>query len=763
MNKAITEGLQLMPPAYKAGLDVWSSEDGTPGSATYDGAPNATLVTADLDFGDCLELIKTQSLQKLRYMGQTPYQPGCYLRVRARVKAVSGNLPTVRIAAWAGDTGNAHVSGLVETGPEIALVTYGDVVEVSAIIGAGNRGGVDMVWGTQPSYAHVGLDLTGPTGGVVRVDELIVEDVTRIYHRQLMDWVDVRDYGAVGDGLSDDRPAFEAADLAAAGREVLVPAGVFSLGDHMTFENPVRFVGTVSMAGDKRLTLTRNFDLPSYAEAFGDELEGFRRAVAAMFNFSDHEGLDLMGRRIDVDAPIDMQAVVGNKTTFSQRRVIRNGQFNATNSANWDPVVVSSQGTYSTGSPLQMTNVANVANIEVGSLVQGLGVGREVYVRAKNVGAQTLTLSQPLFDAAGTQTYTFTRFKYILDFKGFDALSRFVLADVELNCDGQASGVMLPDDGVIFQMRDCFITKPRDRGITSSGLGCQGLLIDRCQFLSNEQSLRAQDRTSIALNVNANDTKIRDNRVVRFAHFAVLAGSGHMITANHWFQGDSETDGIRQAGLVLTNTNVKSTLTANYVDNSFVEWSNEHDEAPEQNSEFSFGGLTVTGNIFTVNNVAPWFRWFVVKPVGEDHFINGLNISGNVFKSLNGSVERIDHVDTTYATLDMARTRNVVIEGNTFNAVDQEVSNPVTLKFDINSPQTSWTCDFGGYLPFGGRLRTVSGLVIEDPVTSSSGTTVFAMPYVRVEQGANRDEAQVSWPSSVRGSLRLTGRMDKPL
>jgi len=71
MNKAITDGLVFMPPEFSTGLTVWSSEDGTVGSATYDGDPNASLVAADADFGGCLELLKTNSTQKLRYMGQT--------------------------------------------------------------------------------------------------------------------------------------------------------------------------------------------------------------------------------------------------------------------------------------------------------------------------------------------------------------------------------------------------------------------------------------------------------------------------------------------------------------------------------------------------------------------------------------------------------------------------------------------------------------------------------------------------------------------
>ncbi len=43
MNKAITEGLVLMPPAFTAGLNLWSSNNGRPGDASYQGVTNAAL------------------------------------------------------------------------------------------------------------------------------------------------------------------------------------------------------------------------------------------------------------------------------------------------------------------------------------------------------------------------------------------------------------------------------------------------------------------------------------------------------------------------------------------------------------------------------------------------------------------------------------------------------------------------------------------------------------------------------------------------
>ncbi|MEC8629580.1 MAG: glycosyl hydrolase family 28-related protein [Pseudomonadota bacterium] len=759
MNKAVTEGFVLTPPAFDQGLANWSRGDGTSGTATYDGDPNAAFVAADQDFAGCLEVLKNEDTQKIRAFADMPFEPGCYVEVRARVKALSGNLPSVRIAAWAGN-GSGAVTGIPLTGPSVALAEYGTVYEVRAIIGSGNRSGVDMVWGTAPTLAHVGIDLTGTNGGLIRIDDIEVEDVTSYFLRGMMDWVDVRDYGAIGDGVTDDSAAFELADSVANGRDVLVPSGVFHLADHVTFESKVRFVGTVTMPADKRLALTRNFDLPSYIDAFGSELEGFERALATLFNFSDHESLDMKGRIVELDRPVDVQAAVGNKDTYAIRRVIRNGQLYANPSTNWDPDVVTSQATYSTSNKTTLTNVANIANIPDGALVTGLGVGREVYVTSRNVGAGTLTLSAPLFDAAGTQVYTFTRFKYLLDLSGFASLDRFVLSNIDFQCNGEASGVMIAPSGGIMHFRDCFFTKPANRGITSTGKGCQGMLVDRCQFLSNEQPLRAQDRETIAMNVNANDTKIRDNRVVRFAHFGVWGGSGHMFMGNHWFQGDNETDGIRQAGIVLTDPNCKTTITANYIDNSFVEWTNEHDEAPEQNNEFSFGALTVTGNIFTVNNVAPWFRWFVIKPVGAGHFIQGLNISGNTFKAINGSIDRVEYVDTTYADLDMGRTRNLIMEGNTFNGVSQFVSNPCMLQLDQNSTAGAWTKDFAGYFPFNGRARNVVAVTAEGEITNNSGNRVTAMPYVRVEQGSAKTEVDVVWPEACEGRVQVTARMD---
>ena len=162
-------------------------------------------------------------------------------------------------------------------------------------------------------------------------------------------------------------------------------------------------------------------------------------------------------------------------------------------------------------------------------------------------------------------------------------------------------------------------------------------------------------RTSVAINVNANDTKIRHNRFVRFGHFMVAAGGGHMIDNNHWFQGDTAQVGVRFGGLILTRTNVQANVTSNYIDNCSIEWTNEHDAKPDfEGDEYSFGGLTITGNTFLASDTTLGFNWLVVKPYGSGHFIHGLAVMGNVFKSLTNKITRIDRVDTTFANLDLS-------------------------------------------------------------------------------------------------------------
>jgi hypothetical protein len=213
---------------------------------------------------------------------------------------------------------------------------------------------------------------------------------------------------------------------------------------------------------------------------------------------------------------------------------------------------------------------------------------------------------------------------------------------------------------------------------------------------------------------------------------------------------------------VFTSTHARSLVTGNYIDNCFIEWSNEHDPEPDFSNELSFGGLTISTNIFMAIDVASSFRWIVVTPRGAGHFINGLVVTDNTFRAVNGSVDRVEMVDTTFAGLDFGRMRNVTFEANAFHAVSQFTISPLVTEHNQTTEAATWVVEPGPFLPFGGRARVVTGIVPQGAVTNASNVAQYAFPNVLVEQGTARNQAHLRWPSAVKGRAIVTVRCDNP-
>ena len=540
MNKAITDGAHLKPPPFVRALSAYSGGDGTPGSEGIEAF--AQLVTGDADFGACLEITKTGGTERLRYRGETPLLPGCYLRVSARIKAVSGPLPAVRIAGFAGGPGGLAVPGAQTTGASQRLPAPGAVVEVSAIVGAGARIGVDMVWGGEALYGHFGLDVTGPAGSVLRVESLVIEDVTAIFLRDLVAAVDVRDFGALGDGESDDADAFEAADAAAFGRTVLVPRGQFLLGRDVTLEAPDCFQGQVVMPQDAVLRLRRSFDLPSYGAAFGNDVEGLRRGFQALMCSADLQSFDLGGREVVLRAPLILSGAPSGSETPRRKRV-QNGQVTAEDGPGWQVETSTCDAQWSAARPDLLTAVSDVAEVAVGAHVSGPDVPRETYVCARDIAARTVTLNVPLPTGPTERRLTFTRAGYLLDFSGIDTLRDLTLSNLHLRGNGVASGVMLAARGAGLRLQDCTIEGAGRRALTSIGTGCADLVLDGCEITSDASA----EADPVAINVTGDGLRLLNCRAHGPHPFAHVAGRGAVITGSH-VQGTT----AEQPGVIVT-------------------------------------------------------------------------------------------------------------------------------------------------------------------------------------------------------------------
>ena len=158
-----------------------------------------------------------------------------------------------------------------------------------------------------------------------------------------------------------------------------------------------------------------------------------------------------------------------------------------------------------------------------------------------------------------------------------------------------------------------------------------------------------------------------------------------------------------------------------------------------------------------------WFRWLVITPRGTGHSLNGLMVTGNVFRGVDAAIDRVEMVDTTHAALEFNAFRNVTFENNTFNAVTQVTQSPVLVQHSQNTAADTWSVDGSGYLPFGSFARNVTGLVAEGAITNALNVAQFVAPYTLVEQGAGNNLVSLKWPTPVKGVMQVTLRCDNPL
>ncbi len=160
------------------------------------------------------------------------------------------------------------------------------------------------------------------------------------------------------------------------------------------------------------------------------------------------------------------------------------------------------------------------------------------------------------------------------------------------------------------------------------------------------------------------------------------------------------------------------------------------------------------------NIQSPWFSYIVVKPHGAGHFLNGVNITGNRFRSINGNIDRAERVDTTFSDLEKSRARNVVMTANSFHNVDAQVENRAEVEFTQNTAANSWLIDCADKLPFDGQTLNVDSIVAQGAIRNAGNFARYDMPFARQIQGVDRNQIRVNWPEPVTGTVLVQVRMD---
>ena len=132
-----------------------------------------------------------------------------------------------------------------------------------------------------------------------------------------------------------------------------------------------------------------------------------KKALQARGADTDHISSDLGGRRVDLDEPLMLAELAPTLEVREPPGDPRTARSRQSPAHAWQTGRATSFRHVQPSPAYLLSNVANVAAIEVGSRIIGSGVGREVYVNAKNVAQGTLTLSQPLYGARGNAAVQF--------------------------------------------------------------------------------------------------------------------------------------------------------------------------------------------------------------------------------------------------------------------------------------------------------------------------------------------------------------------
>lgn len=169
---------------------------------------------------------------------------------------------------WMSDQDGAGATAGALRIPEGGTPTYPNAAtragKLASFDGAGNpavtSGSVGTILTTSYSATLLGastapaartiLGLTGVSGaGGVETAQPGAGAVTRTVEAKLRDVFNVRDFGAVGDGVTNDAPAIQACVNAAAGRTIFAPVGQYLLNSAITSSLPINLVGDGNGAG----------------------------------------------------------------------------------------------------------------------------------------------------------------------------------------------------------------------------------------------------------------------------------------------------------------------------------------------------------------------------------------------------------------------------------------------------------------------------------------------------------------------------------
>lgn len=338
------------------------------------------------------------------------------------------------------------------------------------------------------------------------------------------------------------------------------------------------------------------------------------------------------------------------------------------------------------------------------------GIPRETYILSVDSGTQ-ITVNTYMWKS-GAQTRTFFNYPYLLDFRGFTSCSHKRILSVDLLCNGVASGIRGPRDGISWEVCQMNARRVADRFLTDWGGMGSG---SHFSFISAQSEDDSDTRTCIGFTINSGDTKFTQNRIINFLYSQVMHNGGYTISGCHNWQGASGSTAPRTPAFLFTSFSGYVTFTGNYFDNSTLEWTSENQQGDPASA---LNLVTIVGNIFTHNDGAPTDSPFIViRPFSDSGAVTGINgfiVKGNVFRKLGTALDKADDLLPGNGTLDFANIKGLIWEDNVYRNITKKTTSRPTSTVVLGSGAASDSWNFGDYatsFPFDCHILQVKSIV----------------------------------------------------
>ena len=397
----------------------------------------------------------------------------------------------------------------------------------------------------------------------------------RTLEDRFRDIINVKDFGAIGDGVTDDTAAIQAALNASNNVEpVLIPKGNYVLTSTLTAFCPVIFNGVISVSSLSSVS----FKLKSQPIVFNDY-----RKIYMGTEWTNPNSL-LAG--------IALQRAV-DELAESLRYHTLEGE----------------------GASIALGHSINVDSFPAVGL----------FGRFKTIQNLTVVLSAGFgIRNPTTQAVTTSAQAYAFDINAPTTPSTFGFSFNNVTIYGQKNG-----NGIYYGIQDnnqessivnCNFTNFYNKGIKS----IHPLKISKCRLTGGEFNLRDADRITTGIELYAGDSEIIDTTVSYCKTGIYAEGSSLTLMDVHCFNGSTDNE---SPVLWVNNANADMRATGCYFDNGPI-WI-----YPLSSVSDTFGRCTFDSSVFTWGSTSAGNRsWVVAKPVQSDAKLRGIITTGCQFR-----------------------------------------------------------------------------------------------------------------------------------